>query len=130
MMEHISGAESFQRAGIDVTRKLFEKAKADGKMALLEPIMKVSFEQIISDDYGPILGYIGQKRGIVQEIKNNGNEQNTVYAIDALMPLFDIMDISKNVNSLTQGRCATFSIFDGYCQVPEEKKELIIKALS
>lgn len=90
---------------------------------ILEPINKVKV--IIPEHYmGDVMGDLNSRRGRILGMEAIGRKQ----VIQALVPLSEMFEYSKQLRSITQGR-GTFEMgFDHYERVPAEIQEKIVAA--
>lgn len=101
--------------------KAFKTAFKLANPILLEPIMKVEIET--PEQYmGDIIGDINKKRGIIENLLNNG----IYHIIKAEIPLSELFGYATNLRSLTQGRALYNMEFKKYIQIPNNISEKII----
>jgi elongation factor G len=95
------------------SRAAFREALQKGKSVLLEPIMKV--EVVTTEDHaGAVIGDLNLRRGQIQGQDMRGDTN----AINAMVPLINMLGYVNNLRSMSQGR-ATFTMrFDHYAPVP------------
>ena len=88
--------------------------KHQEQLYLIEPRMNV--EVILPEEYiGEVKGHLNSKRGQITNVYPCGE---SAYAIQANVPLYEILGYNQTLNDLTQG-CASFSaVFDRYDKVP------------
>lgn len=90
---------------------------------LLEPIYKVRV--VVPEQYmGDVMGDLNGRRGRILGMHAEGRKQ----IIEALVPLAQMADYSKQLRSITQGR-GTFEMgYDHYDRVPAEEQAKIVAA--
>ena len=99
-------------------RAAFREGMAQGKPALLEPIMKV--EVVTPDEYmGDIIGDLNSRRGHIQSMDDRGNAR----VINAVVPLANMFGYINTLRSMSQGRAQYSMQFDHYEQVPQAVAE-------
>lgn len=92
-----------------------KKAVADAKPVVLEPIMKVDIT--IPDEYlGAVIGDLNAKRGKVQGMDQQGNNQK----VSALVPMAEMLTYANQLQSLTAGRGVYSMEFSHYEEVPSQ----------
>ncbi|MCK4368952.1 MAG: elongation factor G [Dehalococcoidales bacterium] len=100
-----------------------KKGLAEGQPILLEPIMNI--EVTIPEDFtGDIIGDLNTKRARVQGMNPGGG----VNAIEAQVPLAEILRYAIDLKSITQGRGSYKAEFSHYEEVPAHIAEKIIAA--
>src|SRR5467141_2352753 len=113
-----SNEMAFKIAGSIGFKEGFKRARP----VLLEPIMKV--EVVTPEDYsGDVIGDLNRRRGQI-----TGMDETTAgKAIDAEVPLSEMVGYATTVRSMSQGR-ATFTMeFAKYVEVPPNIADGIIK---
>ncbi|MGB9641583.1 MAG: elongation factor G [Candidatus Ratteibacteria bacterium] len=110
---------AFQLAGI----LALQKAVAEAKPVLLEPIMNVEVS-VPQEFVGDVMGTINAKRGRVLEMTTHGNSQ----VIRAQVPLAEMSNYATELRSLTSGRGTFVMSFSHYEEVPPHLAEKIIEA--
>ncbi|MFO7952866.1 MAG: elongation factor G [Bacillota bacterium] len=112
-----SSEMAFKVAGAQAFRKGMEQADP----VLLEPIMNV--EVIVPEDFmGDIMGDLNSKRGRIQGMEPEGDQQK----IKAQVPMAEMFKYSIDLRSMTQGRGFFSSKFSHYDEVPQNVAEKII----
>ncbi len=99
----------------------FKKAMESAQPVLLEPIMNV--EVVTPDDcVGSVIGDLNAKRGRVLGITAKGATE----AIQAVVPLAEMLKYATSLNSITGGRGTYAMEFSTYEEVPREQVGRII----
>ncbi|MBC6404032.1 MAG: elongation factor G [Hyphomonadaceae bacterium] len=102
-------------------RAAFREIKLQGRLKLLEPIMKV--EVNTPDEYiGDVIGDLNSRRGMVQgtEMRGNGN------VVNAMVPLANMFGYVNDLRSKTQGRAQFTMAFDHYAAAPQAVTDEVI----
>ena len=103
----------------------FQAAAKLAKPILLEPIMKV--EITTPEEFmGDIIGDINAKRGMVNEMRDQGQ----LKLIEAFIPLASMFGYTTQLRSMSQGRAASSMEFHEYKEVPRNVAEEIIEGRS
>lgn len=90
---------------------------------ILEPIYKVKV--IVPEQYmGDVMGDLNSRRGRILGMDAVGRKQ----IIQALVPLAEMFEYSKQLRSITQGRGTFEMAYDHYERVPAEVQEKIVAA--
>ena len=99
----------------------FKKGVQEANPVLLEPIMKV--EVTAPDEHiGDVIGDLNSRRGRVLNVNAKGNYQ----AVQANVPMSEMLKYAPDLNSMTGGR-GTFTMeFSHYEEVPAQLTEKII----
>jgi len=98
-----------------------EEASKNGKIQLLEPIMKV--EVTSPEDFmGDVIGDLSSKRAQIQETKHHANS----VIITALVPLAEMSGYVTTLRSMTQGRGSVYMEPSHYEEVPANISEKIV----
>jgi elongation factor G len=99
----------------------FKKAMESAHPVLLEPIMTV--EVITPDDaVGAVIGDLNSRRGRILGVTAKGSVQ----AIQAHVPLVELLKYTPTLNSITGGRGSYAMEFHTYEEVPRELATKII----
>ena len=94
-------------------RAAFRQIKVEGKLKLLEPIMKV--EVVTPDEYmGDVIGDLNSRRGMIEGTEMRGNAN----VINAMVPLANMFGYVNDLRSKTQGRAQFTMTFDHYEGTP------------
>ena len=104
-------------------RAAFRQIKSEGKVKLLEPMMKV--EVVTPEEYmGDVIGDLNSRRGMVQGTEMRGNAN----VVNAMVPLANMFGYVNDLRSKTQGRAQFTMVFDHYAATPQAvMDEVIIK---
>ncbi len=92
----------------------FKEAARRAGPVILEPIMKVEV-RCPEDYFGPIIGDINSRRGMVMSTEAMGKTQ----IINSMVPLAETFGYSTELRSLSQGRASYSMEFDHYEEVPK-----------
>jgi elongation factor G len=99
----------------------FKKGVQDANPVLLEPIMKVEVTAP-DENIGDVIGDLNSRRGRVLNVNAKGNYQ----AIQANVPMSEMLKYAPDLNSMTGGR-GTFTMeFSHYEEVPAQLTDKII----
>jgi elongation factor G len=99
----------------------FKKGVQEANPVLLEPIMKVEVTAP-DENIGDVIGDLNSRRGRVLNVNAKGNYQ----AIQANVPMSEMLKYAPDLNSMTGGR-GTFTMeFSHYEEVPAQLTEKII----
>jgi elongation factor G len=90
-----------------------KKAVAEARPVILEPIMKVLIT-VPDETLGTIIGDLNSKRGKVQGMDQEGNNQK----ISALVPMAELLIYANQLQSMTAGRGVYTMEFSHYEEVP------------
>jgi elongation factor G len=113
-----SDEHSFRAAG----RKAFRAAMEKVRPALLEPIMDVDI--VAPQEYsGDIMGDLNSRRGRVQGMETNGNQQ----VIKAQVPMAEMLNYQSTLNSITAARGSFHMQFSHYDPVPGQLAQKIVE---
>jgi len=99
----------------------FKKGVMDCKPVLLEPIMDVNVV-VPEDTMGNVIGDLNSRRGKVQGMTTQGNNQK----VTAQAPLAEMLSYAPTLNSLTSGRGMYSMAFSHYEEVPAHLSQKII----
>jgi len=105
-------------------RAAFRQIKVEGKLKLLEPMMKV--EVVTPDEYlGSVIGDLNSRRGMIlgQEMRGNAVVAN------AMVPLANMFGYVNDLRSSTQGRAQFTMTFDHYAATPRAVADEVISKL-
>ena len=117
-VEGDSSAASFRAAATMATNKSIESAGA----RLLEPVMNV--EVVVPEDFvGNVHSDLNTRRGRVLGLGQRGNAQ----AIQAQVPLAEMVGYATSLRSVTQGRASHTMQFAAYSEVPSDLQKQIIE---
>jgi elongation factor G len=117
-VEGDSSAASFRAAATMATNKAIEGAGA----RLLEPVMSV--EVVAPEDFvGNVHSDLNTRRGRVLGLGPRGNAQ----AIQAQVPLAEMVGYATSLRSVTQGRASHTMQFAAYSEVPADLQKQIIE---
>ncbi len=100
----------------------FKKGVMQSDPILLEPIMSVNVEAP-GDYMGTIMGDISSRRGRVQDTVVRGKNQ----AIEALVPLSEVLQYAPDLKSMTSGRGSYHMEFSHYEEMPAHNAQKIIE---
>lgn len=90
---------------------------------LLEPICKVKV--IVPEQYmGDVMGDLNSRRGRILGMNAEGRKQ----IVDALVPLSEMYEYSKQLRSITQGRGTFEMVYDHYERLPADLQNKIVAA--
>ena len=105
-------------------RAAFRQIKVEGKLKLLEPMMKV--EVVTPDEYlGSVIGDLNSRRGMIlgQEMRGNAVVAN------AMVPLANMFGYVNDLRSSTQGRAQFTMTFDHYAATPRAVADEVISKM-
>jgi elongation factor G len=104
--------------------KGFKAVAKQANPILLEPIYKVKV--IVPEQYmGDVMGDLNAKRGRILGMTPHGKKQ----IIEALVPLAEMFEYSKQLRSMTQGRGTYEMVFDHYERVPAEIQAKVVASM-
>jgi elongation factor G len=98
-----------------------KKAVAEAKPVILEPIMKVDIT-IPDETLGAVIGDLNAKRGKVQGMDQQGNNQK----VTALVPMAEMLTYANQLHSITAGRGIYTMEFSHYEEVPVQVAQKLI----
>jgi elongation factor G len=102
-------------------RAAFRQIKTEGKVKLLEPIMKV--EVVTPDEYmGDVIGDLNSRRGMIEGTEMRGNAN----VINAMVPLANMFGYVNDLRSKSQGRAQFTMTFDHYSATPQAVMDEVI----
>ena len=102
-------------------RAAFRQIKTEGKIKLLEPIMKV--EVVTPDEYmGDVIGDLNSRRGMIEGTEMRGNAN----VINSMVPLANMFGYVNDLRSKTQGRAQFTMTFDHYAATPQAVMDEVI----
>lgn len=102
-------------------RAAFRQIKTEGKVKLLEPIMKV--EVVTPDEYmGDVIGDLNSRRGMIEGTEMRGNAN----VINAMVPLANMFGYVNDLRSKSQGRAQFTMTFDHYAATPQGVMDEVI----
>ena len=102
-------------------RAAFRQIKTEGKVKLLEPMMKV--EVVTPEEYmGDVIGDLNSRRGMVQGTEMRGNAN----VVNAMVPLANMFGYVNDLRSKTQGRAQFSMVFDHYAATPQAVMDEVI----
>jgi len=102
-------------------RAAFREIKNEGKVKLLEPIMKV--EVVTPDEYmGDVIGDLNSRRGMIEGTEMRGNAN----VINAMVPLANMFGYVNDLRSKSQGRAQFTMTFDHYAATPQAVMDEVI----
>ncbi len=102
-------------------RAAFRQIKSEGKVKLLEPMMKV--EVITPDEYlGSVIGDLSSRRGLISGQQMRGN----AVVVNAMVPLANMFGYVNDLRSSTQGRAQFTMTFDHYASTPQAVMDEVI----
>ncbi|GLQ23729.1 elongation factor G [Algimonas ampicilliniresistens] len=102
-------------------RAAFREIKNEGKIKLLEPIMKV--EVVTPDEYmGDVIGDLNSRRGMIEGTEMRGNAN----VINAMVPLANMFGYVNDLRSKSQGRAQFTMVFDHYAATPQAVMDEVI----
>lgn len=113
-----SSEMAFQAAARGAFREGYARAGA----VIHEPIMKVVVETP-TEFQGPVMGLLNQRRGMIISCQDEG----TICAIEAQVPLAEMFGFSTVLRSSTQGKAQFTMEFAIYKQVPQSIAEELIE---
>ncbi|WP_371397444.1 elongation factor G [Fretibacter rubidus] len=103
------------------SRAAFRQIKSEGKVKLLEPMMKV--EVVTPDEYlGPVIGDLNSRRGMIAGQEMRGN----AVVVNAMVPLANMFGYVNDLRSSTQGRAQFTMTFDHYAATPRAVMDEVI----
>ena len=112
-----SSAVAFEIAA----RAAFRELKSQGKLKLLEPIMKV--EVVTPEEYmGDVIGDLNSRRGMIEGTEMRGNAN----VINSMVPLANMFGYVNDLRSKTQGRAQFTMTFDHYAATPQAVMDEVI----
>jgi elongation factor G len=121
-VEGDSSAASFRAAATMATNKAIESAGGGAGARLLEPVMSV--EVVAPEDFvGNVHSDLNTRRGRVLGLGPRGNAQ----AIQAQVPLAEMVGYATSLRSVTQGRASHTMQFAAYSEVPADLQKQIIE---
>lgn len=90
---------------------------------IMEPIYKIKV--IVPEQYmGDVMGDLNSKRGRILGMHAEGRKQ----VIEALVPLSEMFEYSKELRSISQGRGTFEMVYDHYERTPAEEQAKIVAA--
>ena len=102
-------------------RAAFREIKQEGKIKLLEPIMKV--EVVTPDEYmGDVIGDLNSRRGMIEGTEMRGNAN----VINAMVPLANMFGYVNDLRSKSQGRAQFTMVFNHYAASPQAVMDEVI----
>ncbi|RKQ69824.1 translation elongation factor 2 (EF-2/EF-G) [Litorimonas taeanensis] len=102
-------------------RAAFREIKQEGRIDLLEPIMKV--EVVTPDEYmGDVIGDLNSRRGMIEGTEMRGNAN----VINSMVPLANMFGYVNDLRSKTQGRAQFTMTFDHYSKTPQAVADEVI----
>jgi len=102
-------------------RAAFRQIKVEGKLKLLEPIMRV--EVVTPEEYlGSVIGDLNSRRGQIQGQEMRGN----AVVANAMVPLANMFGYVNDLRSSTQGRAQFTMTFDHYAATPQTVADEVI----
>jgi len=102
-------------------RAAFRQIKTEGRIKLLEPIMKV--EVVTPDEYmGDVIGDLNSRRGMIEGTEMRGNAN----VINSMVPLANMFGYVNDLRSKTQGRAQFTMTFDHYAATPQAVMDEVI----
>ncbi len=102
-------------------RAAFREIKQEGKIKLLEPIMKV--EVVTPDEYmGDVIGDLNSRRGMIEGTEMRGNAN----VINAMVPLANMFGYVNDLRSKSQGRAQFTMVFNHYSATPQAVMDEVI----
>jgi len=113
-----SSEMAFQTASRDAFRQVYPKAGP----VILEPIMKVAVETP-NEFQGAVMSLLNQRRGIIVGSQDEGS----MSAVEAQVPLSDMFGFSTVLRSATQGKAQFTMEFSSYKPVPKSIEEELVK---
>ncbi len=106
-------------------RGAFLQAYYKAKPVIHEPIMKVVVESP-TEFQGAVMGSLNQRRGMIV----GAQEEGSMCAVEAQVPLSEMFGYSTVLRSLTQGKAQFTMEFAQYRQVPSSVAEAIAKQVA
>ena len=104
-------------------RAAFRQIKVEGKLKLLEPIMKV--EVVTPDEYmGDVIGDLNSRRGMIEGTEMRGNAN----VVNSMVPLANMFGYVNDLRSKTQGRAQFTMTFDHYAATPQAVADEVISS--
>lgn len=100
----------------------FKKITAQCSPVILEPIMKVTVI-VLEENMGDIMGNFNSKRGKILGMSAEGKKQK----IEALIPLAEMFEYSRELRSMTRGSGVYEMDFDHYEKVPHDVQAKIVE---
>ena len=102
-------------------RAAFRQIKIEGRIKLLEPIMKV--EVVTPDEYmGDVIGDLNSRRGMIEGTEMRGNAN----VVNSMVPLANMFGYVNDLRSKTQGRAQFTMTFDHYAATPQAVADEVI----
>ena len=102
-------------------RAAFREIKSQGRLKLLEPIMKV--EVVTPEEYmGDVIGDLNSRRGMVSGTEMRGNAN----VVNSMVPLANMFGYVNDLRSKTQGRAQFTMTFDHYAATPQAVADEVI----
>ena len=102
-------------------RAAFREIKSEGRVDLLEPIMKV--EVVTPDEYmGDVIGDLNSRRGMIEGTEMRGNAN----VVNSMVPLANMFGYVNDLRSKTQGRAQFTMTFDHYSKTPQAVADEVI----
>ena len=102
-------------------RAAFRQIKSEGRLKLLEPIMKV--EVVTPEEYmGDVIGDLNSRRGMVSGTEMRGNAN----VVNSMVPLANMFGYVNDLRSKTQGRAQFTMTFDHYAATPQAVADEVI----
>ncbi len=112
-----SSAVAFEIAA----RAAFRELKSQGRLKLLEPVMKV--EVVTPEEYmGDVIGDLNSRRGMIEGTEMRGNAN----VINSMVPLANMFGYVNDLRSKTQGRAQFTMTFDHYAATPQAVMDEVI----
>ena len=112
-----SSAVAFEIAA----RAAFRQLKVEGRLKLLEPVMKV--EVVTPEEYmGDVIGDLNSRRGMIEGTEMRGNAN----VINSMVPLANMFGYVNDLRSKTQGRAQFTMTFDHYAATPQAVMDEVI----
>ena len=106
-------------------RAAFRQIKEEGRVKLLEPIMKV--EVVTPEEHvGDVIGDLNSRRGMIEgtEIRGNAN------VVNAMVPLANMFGYVNDLRGKTKGRAQFTMTFDHYAATPKAVMDEVISKQS
>ncbi|WP_017931333.1 elongation factor G [Robiginitomaculum antarcticum] len=106
-------------------RAAFRQIKEEGRIKLLEPIMKV--EVVTPEEHvGDVIGDLNSRRGMIEgtEIRGNAN------VVNAMVPLANMFGYVNDLRGKTKGRAQFTMTFDHYAATPKAVMDEVISKQS
>ena len=102
-------------------RAAFRQIKVEGRLKLLEPMMKV--EVVTPEEYmGDVIGDLNSRRGMIEGTEMRGNAN----VINSMVPLANMFGYVNDLRSKTQGRAQFTMTFDHYAATPQAVADEVI----